>query len=436
MSQLQNIAQVFQNNDLVTAAKLNALVTQTTLTGEAVTSQSPPSNNLEGTDLILGYEASTDSLVAISIDKIRSVGSSLSPLKAQSIEPIEQGTMTITQNQTNSNLKIESVGGGSLTLEAAGNASVSIFSGTNSRTNLTKTEIASGPFEVKENVDIIGQSRVANLSSIVGSPIITLTFTGNHGLLSSVMPIEITGPTPEFSGLFTTYSVTGLTTINITLPANATVAHTSTAVTVRRVSFRVRELAMLSRTQFLNPPTLINSPIKPSFDYFVQTREQAILTSGWGGVQNPANLNGTKIPQLDITFTPQKAGNTVVLEWDVFGEAWNSSADMVFLVTRTPLSGAGSGVSVALPNAVDSSNNTWSGVTSGQYEPDDSSTPSTVRVKIVDLNSLSVPCTYSVHFRAAANRVVTWHLNRSSGSLGTLDREVGLSIGHAREIYV
>jgi hypothetical protein len=193
---------------------------------------------------------------------------------------------------------------------------------------------------------------------------------------------------------------------------------------------------MLSRTQFLNPPTLINSPIKPSFDYFVQTREQAILTSGWGGVQNPANLNGTKIPQLDITFTPQKAGNTVVLEWDVFGEAWNSSADMVFLVTRTPLSGAGSGVSVALPNAVDSSNNTWSGVTSGQYEPDDSSTPSTVRVKIVDLNSLSVPCTYSVHFRAAANRVVTWHLNRSSGSLGTLDREVGLSIGHAREIYV
>jgi hypothetical protein len=447
MSQLKNTTTIFQNNDLVTAAKLNSLVTDTSLDKDAVFSQPPASNALEGTDLILGYEAATDSLVAISIDKVRGVGSSLSPLKAQSIEPIEQGQMSISQNQTNSNLKIETVGGGGLVLEAASNGSVSIFSGLNSRTNLTKTEIASGPFEVKENMDVLGQSRVANLSSIVGSPIITFTFTGNHGLLSN-MPIEITGPTAEFSGLFESFSVTGLNTINITLPANATVAHTSTAVTVRRVSFRVRELSYLSRLRvmgvaefrslcnFLLPPTLNNAAIKPRYDYFVQTRAQAVLTSGWGGVQNTANLNGTKITQLDITFTPQKAGNTVVLDWAIHGEAWNGEADMAFVVTRTPNSGTGAGVAVALPDSVDASNNTWSGVTGGTYDTNEGTTPSTRRIKIVDFNTLAVSCTYSVHFRAANNRTVTFHLNRSAATAGSIDNETGLSVGHAHEIYV
>lgn len=444
MSQLQNIQQVFQNNDLVTAAKLNALVTQTTITGEVVTSQPSPSNNLEGTDVLLGYEASTNSLVAISIDKIRSVGSSLSSLKAQTIEPIEAGQMSITQNQTNSGLKIETVGGGGLTIEAATNASVSIFSGLNSRTNLTKTEIASGPFEVKENLDILNQSRVANMSAVIGSPIVTLTFTGNHGLLSN-MPIELTGPTAEFTGLFTTFSVTGLTTINVTLPANATVAHTSTAVTVRRVGLRVRELSYLSRlrvigaAQFDVAPTLNTSAIRPRFDYFVQTRDNTEYSFTWGGAQNPSNPFGTKIAVLDITFTPQKAGNTVVLDWSIFGEAWNASADMVFVVTRTPNSGAGAGVPVALPNAVDSSNNTWSGVTGGEYDTNEGTTPSNHKVKIVDFNTLSVSCTYSVHVRAANNRASFFRLNRQINGTpanGGLDNETGLSVAHAHEIYV
>jgi hypothetical protein len=439
MSQLKNTTTIFQNNDLVTAAKLNSLVTDTSLDKDAVFSQPPASNALEGTDLILGYEAATDSLVAISIDKVRSVGSSLSPLKAQSILPIEQGQMTITQPEANSSLKIETLGGGELVLEAASSGSVSIFSGLNSRTNLTKTEIGSGPFEVKENMDVLGQSRVANLSSIVGSPIITFTFTGNHGLLSN-MPIEITGPTAEFSGLFESFSVTGLNTINITLPANATVAHTSTAVTVRRVSFRVRELSYLSRLRvmgaanFLLPPTLNNAAIKPRFDYFVQTRTQAILTSGWGGAQNVANLYGTKIAPLDITFTPQKAGNRVVLTWSINGECINS-AETVYLVTRTPNTGVGAGVAVALPDSVDASNNTWSGVTIG-YDVNDATTSSTTTVKIVDFNTLDVSCTYSVHFRAANNRTSTQYLNRCINTAGSLDVETGMSLGHAHEIYV
>ena len=186
---------------------------------------------------------------------------------------------------------------------------------------------------------------------------------------------------------------------------------------------------------FSQPPVLVNSQIKPRFDYFVQTRTQAVLTSGWGGIQNLANPFGTKITALDLTFTPKKTGNTVVLDWYIFGEMYYS-AETVFVVTRTPNSGVGAGTPVALPDSVDSSNNTWSGVASGGHDANDATTPGTLRIKIVDFNTLDVSCTYSVHFRAANNRTSTFHLNRSVNSAGGLDLETGVSVGHAQEIYV
>ena len=175
--------------------------------------------------------------------------------------------------------------------------------------------------------------------------------------------------------------------------------------------------------------------IKPRFDYFVQTRATATFTSGWGGLQNLANIYGTKVTPLDITFTPKKVGNTVVLQWTIFGEA-SASSDHTVLVTRTPNSGVGAGVAVALPNAVDASNNTWSGVSTFNYETDNASTPSTSTINIVDLNTLDVSCTYSVHFRSSTNTTTTLLLNRAVAVDGSLSYETGLSVGHAHEIYI
>jgi hypothetical protein len=176
--------------------------------------------------------------------------------------------------------------------------------------------------------------------------------------------------------------------------------------------------------------------IKPRLDYFVQTRTQAEYHAYWGGAQNPANPYGTKLALVDITFTPQKAGNKVVLEWSLFGEGYNGSADMVFLVTRTPNTGAGAGVAVALPDAVDAANNTWSGVTTCGYDNNDATTPSKVIVKIVDSNSLDVSCTYSVHVRPSSNTAARWYFNRAINSAGAIAHESGMSLGHAQEIYI
>ena len=193
-------------------------------------------------------------------------------------------------------------------------------------------------------------------------------------------------------------------------------------------------LAVTGTATFTNAPQVLTSVIKPRFDYFVQTRTLATLTSGWGGNQNTANLYGTKITALDLTFTPQKAGNKVVLTWTIFGEFSNSSSAII-LVTRTPNSGAGAGVAVALPDAVDATNNTWSGV-STSWDGDEVSTPKVFTVKIVDSSTLDVSCTYSVHFRASSNVTVGFYLNSNVGiPAGGLQYETGMSLGHAHEIY-
>lgn len=196
----------------------------------------------------------------------------------------------------------------------------------------------------------------------------------------------------------------------------------------------VGTMSVSGQSTFTVAPKLGTTAINPRLDYFVQTRHIPTYTSSWGGLQNLVNIYGTKIPYLDITFTPQKAGNKVILTWNILGECSNSGADVVFLVTRTPNSGVGAGVPVALPESVDASNNTWSGIAT-MYDGDDSTTPQGITVKIFDLNTLDVECTYSVHFRSTNNRVVTFFLNRSVASAGALDRETGLSVGHALEIY-
>jgi hypothetical protein len=273
--------------------------------------------------------------------------------------------------------------------------------------------------------------------------LVTAAATGYNGTFRVA-----TTATNSFTYVMTTAATAGSSTLSYTkkglvkntanesVAGNLYVDGTSVVATssVTGNSTVAGNLAVTGTATFTNAPQVLTSVIKPRFDYFTQTRTQATLTSGWGGNQNTANLYGTKITALDLTFTPQKAGNKVVLTWTIFGECSNSSSN-IFLVTRTPNSGAGAGVAVALPDAVDATNNTWSGVSSF-WDGDEVSTPNVFTVKIVDSSTLDVSCTYSVHFRASANATVGFYLNGSVGlPTGGLAYETGMSLGHAHEIY-
>lgn len=335
---------------------------------------------------------------------------------------------------------------------------------------ITASVITAATFNAPATRDVI-------IGPIDGSNVTGRVFTSTNGILVTVdhvahglvtgQNVTITASVPAYSGFYTitvtspdAFTYTLVPTTPATPAASGTCSYRKEGTvlvngnisTIENLNangslsvggtFRLNgagfiggNLQLAGVSTFTQPPVLVNTQIKPRLDYFVQTRVQAIYTSTWGGIQNLANNYGTKIAPLDITFTPKKAGNTVVLEWAIFGEAYYS-ADIVFLVTRTPNSGVGAGVPVHLPDSVDASNNTWSGVTTGGHDANDGTTPSTLRIKIIDFNTLDVSCTYSVHFRAANNRLSYWHLNRSTNSAGALDHETGVSIGHAQEIYV
>jgi hypothetical protein len=148
---------------------------------------------------------------------------------------------------------------------------------------------------------------------------------------------------------------------------------------------------------------------------YVQTRAQTTYAATTSG-------DGTVITELSITLTPQKAGNIVILDWQINGEA---DEDIGFIVTRED---------TKLTDATNSANNRWAVITTSPYDANDYSTPVQNRVRIVDTNSLGVSSTYKVLARMTSSTAKTLYLNRTEGGTGADSREALLSSGVATEI--
>lgn len=229
--------------------------------------------------------------------------------------------------------------------------------------------------------------------------------------------------------------ITGTTTQvgNVDISGNSVIAGNSTVTGV------TTQTGNLNVAGDLNVKTF---KVKPRFDYFVQHRETAIYSLTWGGAQNMANEFGTEIgptgsgKNLRLQFTPKKAGNKIVLQWNITGEA-NAGADTVFVVTRTVVS---TGVESPIKDlsganlSVDASNNTWSGTAVTTHDNDSSTTATTNVIKIVDENSLDVECIYRLRARLSYNQTYGFNLNRTITSFGSLSNESCMSMGHAHEI--
>ena len=398
----------FTNGEQVTGSRLNQLVDASSLLVGAITEQPAiTANTLEATDAIIVSDAGV--LKKATIGDV--IGSGL-PITTTSITAQANKDVVVTSNDA-----VLVVGSTYVSADAI--------------TVTVTTAVAHG-LSVNQVVQISGAG------------------TGYNGVfkITAVTSLTFTFILPSYAGATIT---TTPTSCNYLVKATTRfVGHTavsgnqySTAVVTSYLEVDTQALFNLAISKNLtvtgtatltNAPLLGTTAINPRLDYFVQTRAQAVLTSGWGGLQNPANLYGTKITSLDITFTPRKAGNKVVLTWNLFAE-FTALSHASLLVTRTPNSGVGAGVAVALPDAVDASNNTWSCTAVPNYAPDESSTPENTVIKIVDNNTLDVECTYSLHFRATSNIIVTAYINRCVSSAGAFNFEAGMSLGHAQEIY-
>ncbi|MFO7756259.1 MAG: hypothetical protein R6V34_09765 [Bacteroidales bacterium] len=148
----------------------------------------------------------------------------------------------------------------------------------------------------------------------------------------------------------------------------------------------------------------------------VQTREQGIYTT-------PTSGSGSEITPLELTITPKKEGNMIILEWIVNGEM---SPNVVYIVTRN---------GAYLDQTTNPTNSRWAGIAAQPFDNNTSSTPENVTVKIVDMNSLGTESTYKLHVRSSSNTEYSFFLNRTSNSAGNDSNEATLSSGTAWEIW-
>jgi len=149
-----------------------------------------------------------------------------------------------------------------------------------------------------------------------------------------------------------------------------------------------------------------------------QTRTQASYTA-------PVTGNGTNIALLNLTITPQKAGNRIVLRWMLHCEA--NDHNVVYIVTRND---------VLLPDTTNGSNNRWAGIGHKMYDGNYSSTPVLDTIQFIDNNSLATASTYKLLIRSSNATARTYFLNRAAGSAGADSNEAGASSGVAYEINV
>jgi hypothetical protein len=145
----------------------------------------------------------------------------------------------------------------------------------------------------------------------------------------------------------------------------------------------------------------------------VQTREQ-------GDYIAPTTMDGTILTPLNILFTPKQAGNKVILEWILNGEAHHNT---VFDVYRN-------GVLLASSN----DGNRWSGAAVASFDTEFLSTPNNITIKLVDENSLDIASTYSIAVRSSDTVERNYYLNRTLNTTGADGYESTMSTGVATEI--
>jgi hypothetical protein len=152
----------------------------------------------------------------------------------------------------------------------------------------------------------------------------------------------------------------------------------------------------------------------------VRTRTQAsyavpVITAGTG-----LTNAGVQLTPLNMTFTPYAAGNRVILEWMVMGEA--NSHDMVYIITRN---------GAIMSNSADA--NRWSGINTNDYDPDYASTPVITTIRFIDTSCLGSSTTYAIHMRSSGATARTFWLNSAYSSRGVDSYEAGVSVGIATE---
>lgn len=154
---------------------------------------------------------------------------------------------------------------------------------------------------------------------------------------------------------------------------------------------------------------------------FIRADVQATYSSSNSG-------NGTTVTDLNHTFTPLYNDSILLIEWVITGEMHQ---DNVWLIHKD-----GSLITLAGYEGYnnEAGNVRYSGVMSAYYDQNENSTPYTLFLQYTTPAEDLTERTYAPAVRSSSSGNYTLYLNRTQGSLGANNYEIGISTGVITEI--
>lgn len=140
--------------------------------------------------------------------------------------------------------------------------------------------------------------------------------------------------------------------------------------------------------------------------------------------------NGNTINTLNLTVTPKRAQNRLIMRWNMFGEMHH---DNVFLVHKN-----GALITDAGEQGYnnDAGNSRWSGFTPQIYDQNDDSTPNVITIIYSQIAGSTTARTYAPAVRSSSGGNYTYYQNRTVASAGQNNYENGVSFGVLYEVTV
>jgi hypothetical protein len=153
-----------------------------------------------------------------------------------------------------------------------------------------------------------------------------------------------------------------------------------------------------------------------------------VRTDNRSAISSISSGNGTRISDLSLTITPKNANSLLIMQWMINGELHQ---DNVFLIHKNSalITTAGS---EGYNNS--SGNSRWSGIASGFYDQNESSTPSNWVIQYSILAGSTESATYAPAVRGSNASDYTFYMNRTYGSTGQDAYETMVSTGMIMEV--
>jgi hypothetical protein len=138
--------------------------------------------------------------------------------------------------------------------------------------------------------------------------------------------------------------------------------------------------------------------------------------------------NGTTITQLNLSITPKFANSKLIMQWMINGEHHQDNLFLIHkdgsLITNSGEQGYNS----------ESGNVRWSGIASGFYDQNESTTPSNWFIQYECIAGSTATQVFAPATRSSTGTNFTFYLNRTFASTGADANETMISNGTIWEI--